>query len=134
VAFASDGGRIITGSEDNTARIWNVADGKVLLTLEGHTAGVTSVAFLADGKRVLTGSQDNSAKLWDVDPINTRDKTTATEILTLKGHSQEVTTVNVSHNGRYVITGSRDGSAIVWLSVDWKTGSEPLVKTTTAQR
>ena len=45
------GKRVVTGSEDNTARLWSVATRKLLLKLEGHTAPVTSVAFtpLADG-------------------------------------------------------------------------------------
>ena len=39
--------------------------GNKLITLEGHTAAITSVAFSPDGSRAVTGSQDNTAKLWD---------------------------------------------------------------------
>ena len=63
--FSPDGQRVITGSQDNTAIIWDADTGEELLTLAGHTAAVTSVAFSPDGTRVLTGSQDNSVKLWD---------------------------------------------------------------------
>ena len=63
--FSPDGQRIITGSQDTTARIWDARTGHELVKLEGHTAAVTSVAFSPDGTRVLTGSQDNTAKLWD---------------------------------------------------------------------
>ncbi|MGQ0633080.1 MAG: protein kinase domain-containing protein [Planctomycetaceae bacterium] len=112
VAFCADGSRIITGSEDNTARIWDKS-GKLLLTLAGHSAPVSSVAYLPDAKanRAITGSLDGTAKLWDAQ--------TGKEILTLKGHSQEVTCVNASPVGRYLLTGSRDGTAVVWLAVDW---------------
>ncbi len=105
--------RIITGSADNTACIWDVESGKVLFTLAGHTAGVASVAFSPDGKRALTGSQDNFAKLWDA--------TTGEEILTLKAHAQEVTAVAFSADGQNVLTASRDGTAILWLAKPWKT-------------
>jgi WD40 repeat protein/serine/threonine protein kinase len=105
--------RIITGSADNTAIIWDLETGQTLVTLAGHTAGVASVAFSPDGKRVLTGSQDNAAKLWDA--------VTGKEILTLKAHAQEVTAVSFSVDGQYVLTASRDGTAILWLAAPWQT-------------
>src|SRR5438445_10994547 len=45
VAVSPDGRRIATGSEDRTAKVWDAATGRELLTLAGHTAGIASVAF-----------------------------------------------------------------------------------------
>jgi hypothetical protein len=110
--YSDDGKRVITGSADNTAKIWNIEDvaaPQVQFTLQGHTASVTSVAFTPDsGTRALTGSEDYTAKLWDAE--------NGKEILTLKGHEQEVTSVAFSGDGLYALTGSRDGTAIVWLA------------------
>jgi len=39
-------------------RLWDLATGKTLLTLKGHTEAVNSVAFSPDGKRALSGGQD----------------------------------------------------------------------------
>ena len=36
-AFSPDGTRVITASDDQTARLWDAATGKALATLEGHT-------------------------------------------------------------------------------------------------
>ena len=66
VAFSPDGERVLTGSADGTARLWDAATGKALATLVGHTHMVRGVAFSPDGTRVLTGSDDNTARLWDV--------------------------------------------------------------------
>ena len=71
IAFSPDGRRIITGSIDRTAKVWDSRTGNQILTLQGHRSGVTSVAFSArDGKpyRVLTGSADNTARIWLATP------------------------------------------------------------------
>ena len=66
VAFSPDSTRVLTSSNEGTARLWDVATGKTVATLAGHTDRVTAVAFSPDGTRVLTGSDDNTARLWRV--------------------------------------------------------------------
>jgi len=65
VAFSPDGTRVLTGSADNTARLWGAATGEAVAILAEHTGQVTAIAFSPDGTRILTGSEDNTARLWD---------------------------------------------------------------------
>ena len=65
--FAPDGGRILTASNDKTARLWD-RDGKPLAILEGHTDAVNSAVFAPDGGRILTASDDKTARLWEAFP------------------------------------------------------------------
>ena len=65
VAFSPDGQRIVTGSEDRTAKVWEAASGHELVTLKGHSNGILSVAFSPDGQRIVTGSLDQTAKVWE---------------------------------------------------------------------
>ena len=58
--------RILTGSDDKTARLWDAAGGEVVATFVGHTGSVRAVAFSPDGTRILTGSLDKTARLWSV--------------------------------------------------------------------
>ena len=51
---ALKGGRLASGSENGRIRLWNLADGKLLAKLEGHTAGVLCLAELA-GDRLASG-------------------------------------------------------------------------------
>ena len=57
-AFSPDGSRIVTASEDKTARIWDAATGKEIAVLRGHDDGVNSAAFSPDGSRIVTASAD----------------------------------------------------------------------------
>ena len=67
VAHAEGLARIITASEDTTARVWDAESGKPLASLQGHTAAVGSAAFSPDGKRIITASEDTTARVWDAD-------------------------------------------------------------------
>jgi WD40 repeat protein len=67
VAYSPDGKRIVTGSVDDTAKVWDADTGRELGTLTGHTDRVNSVAYSPDGKRIVTGSWDKTAKVWQVE-------------------------------------------------------------------
>jgi WD40 repeat protein len=65
VAFDRAGGRIVSGSEDRTVRVWDAATGAELSCLRGHESGVNSVAFERAGGRVVSGSYDRTVRVWD---------------------------------------------------------------------
>src|ERR1700754_1269679 len=58
VAFSSNGEWVLTGSHDNTARLWHTQSGRELRSFQGHSDWVRCVAFSSDGKHILTGSAD----------------------------------------------------------------------------
>lgn len=58
-------GRLASGSNDGTVKLWDVATGSCSATLRGHTGEVSSLAVLPDG-RLASGSYDRTVKLWDV--------------------------------------------------------------------
>ena len=68
VALSADGGRAITGSEDNGVKLWDAATGKELLTLAGHGEEVTAVSFSPDGSQILTSGRDGRTLLWPTLP------------------------------------------------------------------
>ncbi|MCX6125115.1 MAG: WD40 repeat domain-containing protein, partial [Proteobacteria bacterium] len=84
--FSHDGTKVVTGSDDSTAKIWNASSGTEILTLKGHDRFVSAASFSSDGTKVITGSGDNTAKIWDT--------VSGKQILTLKGHKGKILTVS----------------------------------------
>ena len=105
-AFSPDSQRVVTGSDDGTARMWDVATGKELLIFRGHTDAVTAVAFSPDGKLVISGSQDRTAKIWEA--------VSGKELFSLAGHTAGIRCVAFSPDGQRFATGGKDAVAKIW--------------------
>ena len=60
VAFSHDGIHIVSGSLDNSVRVWDASTGAELQELNGHADFVNSVAFSLDGIHIVSGSSDKS--------------------------------------------------------------------------
>lgn len=113
VALSPDGRWFVTGSADNTARIWDSETGETRAVLRGHEGRVRSIAVSPDGAWIVTGSWDFTARIWD--------SKTGEERISLKGHRGNVLSVAVSPDGAQILTGSGDNTIRIW---DSKTGEE----------
>ena len=103
VALTPDGRWALTGSHDNTARLWSLKDsGTSPRVLLGHNNPVCSVALTPDGRWALTGSSDATARLWEIIPRMSLAE--AQEIIL----AHEETTRNNAQQGRYKSFGSKD--------------------------
>eukprot|EP00798_Chlamydomonas_sp_ICE-L_P032780 gene32780-33843_t len=65
IAFAPDGKTMASASYDSTVRTWDMATGKEIMVMEGHTRRVNSVAFAPDGKTMASASGDATVRMWD---------------------------------------------------------------------
>ena len=114
MAFSPDGRRIVSGSSDNTLRLWDAATGKPIgPPLLGHTSRVWSVAFSPDGRRIVSGSFDNTLRIWDAatgKPIGAP----------LQGHTDSVRSVAISPDGRRIVSGSFDNTLRLWDAASGK--------------
>jgi WD40 repeat protein len=64
VAFSRDGRLLATGSADDSARVWRLADAKQLRSFPEHAGDVRAVAFSPDGTLLATGSADSGVRIW----------------------------------------------------------------------
>ena len=103
-------GLIISGSLDNTIRIWEIPREEGLTvkqdTLNGHTGPVLSVAVSSNYKFVVSGSGDNTIRIWSV--IERK------ELWSLSGHTGPVYSVAISEDCRFIVSGSQDETVRVW--------------------
>ena len=108
VSFSPDGTLLASVSlvDSRTVKLWDVATGENIATLEGHKWSINSVAFSPDGTLLAAGSGDNTVKLWDV--------STHENIATLDEHRGDVNSVAFSPDGTFLASGSDDDTVKLW--------------------
>jgi len=103
--FSRDGKRLVTGSRDGTARVWDAATGRPLGPPIAHEDPVVSVMFGPDRRRLLTAA-GAQARVWDAD--------TGKPASPAMPHAAAVRSATFSPDGRRILTVSNDGIARVW--------------------
>jgi len=85
VAINPDGQTLLSVSENQTMKLWDIPTGKCLRTVDGYSNWILSVAFSPDGRMLASSSEDQRVRLWDVD--------TGQCLQTLSGHTNLVSSV-----------------------------------------
>lgn len=116
--FSPDGLRIVTASQDHTARIWDDSLGVPIGEPLRHESWVISASFSPDGVRVVTSSLDRTARLWDV--------ARSTPIGEPLRHEGLVVSASFSPDGTRVVTASHDKTARLWDATRGTPIGDPL--------
>jgi WD40 repeat protein len=105
--YSSDGMRLVTGSFDKTARVWDVATGRPLCEPLRHGGPIffVAVALSRDGRYVVGGTNDGTARLWDV--------ASSKPIGPALDHDAAVFATAFTEDGR-VLTGTATATISVW--------------------
>ncbi|KAG0304792.1 hypothetical protein BGZ97_001340 [Linnemannia gamsii] len=106
IAFSPDSRHFVTANSDPVLRLWDCVNGKAVLVMKGHKAGVHSVAFSPGGKHIASSSRDKTVRHWSAE--------TGETISVMKGHTGAVRSVDYSPDGRTLVSGSDDGTIRFW--------------------
>ena len=117
--FSPDSWRVVTASEDGTARLWNALTGEPLGDPMRHEAEVLWAQFSGDGQRIVTASVDGSARIWRAD-------TSQLAAPPLR-HGDIVHFASFSPDGQKVVTASRDNTVRIWNAQTGQPIGLPLI-------
>jgi U3 small nucleolar RNA-associated protein 13 len=106
---------IVTGSKDNTAKVWNISlDNEIgeriweHNTLKGHTGAVSAVAMpKTSNECIITASQDRTIKFWYVDKEKGKTR------YTFHAHDKDIQSLDLSPNDQFIVSSSLDKTAKV---------------------
>lgn len=104
--ISPDGETLLSGSRDQTIKIWQLETGQLIDTLKAHNNWVWSLALSQDGETLASGSGDKTIKIWQ---LRSRQL-----LHTLTGHEDWVWSLAISPDGETLVSGSVDKMIKLW--------------------
>ena len=111
--FSPDGNRVAL--VDWHPAVCDVATGKALFDLEGHTKQVRDIDYSPDGQWLVTASEDHTARIW---------RAATGKSMAVLPHDAAVTMAMFSPGGQWIVTGTADRVIRVWDAASRKKVSE----------
>ncbi|KAI1187986.1 WD40 repeat-like protein [Nemania serpens] len=103
-AIAAHTDTLVSGSYDNTVRVWRISTGETIHVLQGHTQKVYSVVLDVERNRCISGSMDSAVKIWDLE--------SGACIHTLYGHSVLVGLLDL--RDERLVSAAADSTLRIW--------------------
>ncbi|KAK6957188.1 hypothetical protein Daesc_002474 [Daldinia eschscholtzii] len=103
-AIAAHGDTLVSGSYDNTVRVWRISTGETVHVLQGHSQKVYSVVLDVARNRCISGSMDSFVKIWDLE--------TGSCLHTLEGHSLLVGLLDL--RDERLVSAAADSTLRIW--------------------
>ncbi|TGJ88599.1 hypothetical protein E0Z10_g158 [Xylaria hypoxylon] len=103
-AIAAHADTLVSGSYDNTVRVWRISSGETVHVLQGHTQKVYSVVLDVERNRCISGSMDSFVKIWDLE--------TGSCLHTLEGHSLLVGLLDL--RDERLVSAAADSTLRIW--------------------
>ncbi|MDJ0973812.1 MAG: protein kinase [Planctomycetota bacterium] len=106
LGYTEDGALLVTGAEDDKARVWELPSGRLRGELPGHQGGVPILVVLPGTQRVVTGDSTGAFRVWDAARLTLE--------ATLEAHSDRATGIGASPDGRRFATADWTGVVNVY--------------------
>jgi WD40 repeat protein len=117
LVFTADSQKLVTGSDDGTARVWDLSGRSTCPTvLRGHAEGVFSIAGSPDSQLLATGGRDDTIRVWN---LKASDPSAASTVLrglesVWAGPNFGVDLVAFSPDGRWLVGRGYEDTLRLW--------------------
>lgn len=118
ICFSSDGRLLASGGNDGVVKLWNVVDGRELLTLYGHLSVVKAVAFQPSGTLIASGGGDPMIHLWEA--------STGQRVRTLISYWKGTRQLQFSPDGQRLVALGENNALSVWNVADGRRVTTPF--------
>lgn len=107
ILFEYNSGKLISGGQDRSIKMWDTNTGSLTRTLYGCLGSVLDLSITHDNKSVIAASSSNNLYVWDVNSGRVRH--------TLTGHADKVCAVDVNKiSSRHVVSAAYDRTIKMW--------------------
>lgn len=107
VTYSPDGKFVISASNDNTIKMWDVKSGIDIKTFAGHTSAVKCIEMSADAKTILSGDNDGNIMVWDMHGNGKPKKS-------IKAHEGGINVIKLFPDGKSYLSGGEDMKVKKW--------------------
>ena len=116
--FSPDGSKLVTASDDATAKIWDIKTGAQMGRTMHHQDDIILVRFTLDGQFIATASRDGTTAIWDA--------TTGLPKTQPFGTGEPIHHFVLSPDNRHLITASHDHTARIWEIASGRQVGDPM--------
>jgi WD40 repeat protein len=114
VALSECKGIVANISDDRNIRLWKLATGEEIATLNNSDCPVTqptdrkitSLAFIPQSSQMVSGNSDGTIQFWDLDRLES--------VCTIKAHKKSITSIAFNNSGEIFATASTDRTVELW--------------------
>lgn len=117
VAISADGKRVVSGSRDETIRVWDLVSGKEVIQPIKYSSKASLFAITADGAKILFTRENKENKKIQV--LDTQGKKLAELVYYNTGNPEntknpEINSLAMTPDGKTIVAGSRNKTVQIW--------------------